>query len=379
MKNNVIIKIHDNSTNQRLENSKNWNVPEKVKKDINKFTADAEIGKVNLGRKLDEATISKNLSNLKVILEFFNKNLEDLEVKDIENFERKLTKGEIEKKHGKGTYSTETQRHMKIDLKKILKWKLGEAKMIQLAGWLDMRQVKKTPEYLKEIEIERLYKSCKTIWQRFVIAVLFDSGARAEEFHNIRYEDINLPEGNNNYVKITLKEEYSKTKGRVVSLFWKHSLEAVKDYINQRIDEGIKPKDPIFNIPYDTTRKFLSRTGKEILGKPLHYHLFRHSSATYYADKMNGQQLCIRYGWGFSSDMVDVYISRAGVDEKELETKFTGTEINKLKDELEKERKANGIMKEEFDKIREQNKIFEEFMGKWEEKLRKVPILSTIK
>ncbi len=56
------------------------------------------------------------------------------------------------------------------------------------------------------------------------MALLFDSGARAEEFLNIRYEDIEIPE-KDNFVRLTLKEEYSKTKGRVISLYWKHSLE----------------------------------------------------------------------------------------------------------------------------------------------------------
>ncbi len=30
---------------------------------------------------------------------------------------------------------------------------------------------------------------------------------------------------------------------------------------------------------------------------------------------MNRQQLCVRYGWRFSSDMPDVYIKRSGIDE----------------------------------------------------------------
>src|SRR5207249_2110518 len=43
---------------------------------------------------------------------------------------------------------------------------------------------------------------------------------------------------------------------------------------------------------------------------------------------------CIRYGWAFSSDMPDIYISRAGVDMAELEQKFAGTEMNELKQAL---------------------------------------------
>jgi hypothetical protein len=79
---------------------------------------------------------------------------------------------------------------------------------------------------------------------------------------------------------------------------------------------------------------FLRRLGKRVLGKSIHPHLFRHSSATYYATKLNRQELCYRYGWRFSSNMPDIYISRAGMENKDLDVKFTNTELSGLKDDL---------------------------------------------
>ena len=92
---------------------------------------------------------------------------------------------------------------------------------MSLTDWLDTRYRRKTPDFLKEAEIELLYKFCRNAQQRFLIAVLFDSGARAEEFHNIRFEDVYLPEGKENFVKIALKEEIFQMLGRTVALFWK--------------------------------------------------------------------------------------------------------------------------------------------------------------
>ena len=43
-------------------------------------------------------------------------------------------------------------------------------------------------------------KITKKDLEHFIVAVLFDSGARAEEIMNIRYEDIQLPEGKENYI-----------------------------------------------------------------------------------------------------------------------------------------------------------------------------------
>jgi len=72
------------------------------------------------------------------------------------------------------------------------------------------------------------------------------------------------------------------------------------------------------------------------LKKEIYPHLFRHSSATHYASKLNRQELCYRYGWAFSSDMPDVYISRAGMNNKELDEKFESTELGELKTKLSK-------------------------------------------
>ena len=130
------------------------------------------------------------------------------------------------------------------------------------------------------------------------------------------------------------RRRYSKTLGRTIALFWKFSLETVKEYLAKRIAEGIKPTEPVFRGNYAATRKFLQRLGRRVLNRPVHYHLFRHSSSTFYATQLNRQELCRRYGWKFSSSMPDVYISRSGMEDKALDERFTQTELGTLKDEL---------------------------------------------
>jgi hypothetical protein len=44
--------------------------------------------------------------------------------------------------------------------------------------------------------------------------------------------------------------------------------------------------------------------------------------------KVNRQELSYRYGWRFSSNMPDIYISRAGMENHELDEKFTQTECS---------------------------------------------------
>jgi integrase len=328
-----------------------WQVPASTRREIQQFLHDLELGKVNRGLRISERRRLKYLSTLRIPLEFLNKPTPKLTLKDIERFETALASGSIAHRRTGQPYRHSTQ----VDIRKLfrifLRWRLGQAKTLTLAGWLDTRPRLKTPECLTEVQVEKLYRACTKPEHRFLIAALFDSGARAEEFHNIRFEDVHLPEGKAAFVKLTLKEEYSKTLGRTVALYWKHSLEAVGEFVRQRLAQGIQPTDPLFNKAYPAARKFLQRLGQRVLGRSLHYHLFRHSSATYYATKLNRQELCYRYGWRFSSNMPDIYISRSGMATQQLDEKFTQTELSSLKTELTELREQERIKEQRVQQL----------------------------
>lgn len=343
------IEIHDRSVGSRKDGIKDWNISSDDKKDLLKFLDELELGKVNKGRKISESRQTKYLDSLKMPLEFFKKSTNKITMKDVEAFEKALSSGTLKSRKGE-PYSQATKVDIRRTLRIYLKWKLGETKANKLTDWFDTRDVVRTPDYIKESDIRKLYKHCKSSEERFIIAVLFDTGARATEFHNIRYEDIHLPEKGKNYVKITLKEEYSKTKGRTISLYWENSLEAIRDYIKEREAEGIRSTDAVFKGTYDASRFFLMRLGKKILDRSIHYHLFRHSSATYYATKLNRQQLCYRYGWAFSSNMPDVYISRSGMENQEVDEAMTQTELSDLKTKIQKQEQEFKMKQDEFEK-----------------------------
>ena len=358
------IRIDHGSLESALQKLPQWQVPPSVQSEIRRFLDDLSLGKVNRGKKIPSARQLKYLQALRGPLEFFNKPTVRLTLQDIEYFERALGSGKICNWFNGKPYAHSTQVDMRMLLKIFLRWRLGPTKATALAGWLDTRYRPTTPDFLSEAEIERLYKKCRNSQQRFLIAVLFDSGARAEEFHNIRFEDVYLPEGKENFVRIALKEEYSKTLGRTIALYWKHSVEAVKDYLAERMEAGIQPGAPVFAGNYSSTKKYLQRLGQRVLNRPLRYHLFRHSSATYYATKLNRQELCYRYGWRFSSNMPDVYISRAGMESKHLDEKFTQTELDALKDEYVKMEQANRIDKERIRQLEDSMRNLHELVAK---------------
>ena len=312
-----------------------WKMPESVKSDLRFFVRELGMGKINRGRRLKDSAQAKYLLTLKVPLEFLNKKTEELKIADVENFEMALGADSLTSTHTQKPYQHATKISFRKALRVFLRWKLGEAESQKLAGWLDIRRKDKTPDFISEEDIKKLFSYCRTPEQRYVVAVLFDSGARAQEFVNIRFEDIQLPTEDQKFPKIHLRQEYSKTLGRNIALYWKNSADAIIIYVKQRLAEGMKAQDPVFNNTYGSIRMFLKRLGKRSLKRHVHAHLFRHSSATFYAAKLNRQELCYRYGWRFSSAMPDVYISRAGLENKELDMKFEKSKIAELESQYE--------------------------------------------
>ena len=347
----IKLQAHPIDLNKLKDDVRVWKTPIAVQKDVLRFLVELEMGMVNRGKRICEGRQAKYLCSLRTPLEFFNKPLPKISLTDVERFERALNTDQIVSRLHLRPFAASTKVDIRKVLKVFLRWRLGQAKALRLTGWLDTHDPKKTPEFMTEQEVEQLYRHCRSAEQRFAVAVLFDSGARAEEFINIRYEDIQLSQGQENFVRITLKEEYSKTKGRTISLYWRHSTEAVTEYLKERVADGITSQDPVFRNTYNSLRMFLGRLGKRVLKRHVHPHLFRHSSATYYATKLNRQELCYRYGWRFSSEMPDVYISRAGMENHELDNKFTKTEIGDLKDDLTKIQQETKIKDDRIAKL----------------------------
>jgi integrase len=374
MTENIKISIRNDYFNEYIASIKNWKISKGDKDSILEFIKDYQIGKIT-GNQPKKVTIRSVIGYIKLGLEFMGKPSLELKPEDTERLSEALLKNEFKKNIGRWNspdkyvpFAEVGKLKLKDALKSYLDWKLKDkADKITKVLTLKPRIKERTIDYLDERSVEKLYRSCLDAEQRFIVAVLFDSGARAEEFLNIRVEDIELPKEGDTFVKLTLKEEYSKTKGRVISLYWKHSLDAVREYLNKRIEQGAKYGDPVMKKSYGGIRQFLTRLGKKNIGRHVHFHLFRHSSATYYADKMNRQQLCIRYGWRFSSPMPDRYINRVGVHQDELDKKFESTKFEDLKGTLEKQSRENSILKEKQEILEselEKRRKFDPFLNK---------------
>ncbi len=281
---------------------------------IKKFIEMAKNGELNGGTDISENTERKYIDALSMAYKHITKKqLNQLTKVDLTNLKQDLKSGKI-KSRNKKPYAPTSQREMELILIRFLEF-VNPKKYSGFKSWFVVKVPKKSVEYLKEEEIIKLYNACKTNQERFLICVLFDGGLRASEFLNIRFEDITKPSTSYPYYKILIKEEYSKTKERNIGLYWNHSTEAIRDYLAELDDND--QKAPVYNKTYDSIRVFLTRLGEKVLKKRIHFHIFRKSSASYYAMKLRSRQsLVYRYGWTFSSDVPDVYISREQGDEE---------------------------------------------------------------
>lgn len=364
------IRTRKSSYEDYLKQIPNWNVPKINKKDAVAFFKDYELGKIT-DRISGESTLEHYVLYLRLALEFLKKPTVELTEKDIDKFSAHLLKDKI--KTARGTPFAESVKvKLRRTLSQFIAWKIKDPqKTVLLVQSLKVkyRQVDKTPEFLTEREVDKLYNACKTSDERYLVAMLFSSGARSGEFFNIRKEDIELPEGSENFVKVTLREEFSKTKGRTISLYYKHSLEAVSEFLRMRIREGIEPSEPVWNQTYMATSKKLNRygimkrkgkiIGKRILDRRICSKLFRSSCATWLANRLNRQQMCYYFGWRFSSPMPDIYIARRGIRLKDVDDKLTQTEMGDLKAQLSKQVETSKIKGEEMEKLRSQLKTLE--------------------
>ena len=379
--------IHNRNVDARIKAfESNSNIDSKEKKDIKEFIRLLELGRINKGKKISKSRQLKYLDILRIPFIYFKKDTAKLTLQDSEKFDSDLSKDKILNKQNQKPLAQNTKVEIRKLFKIYLRWKLRKspAKFQKLTDWWDTTYKSKTPDYLTEKEIIALFDGCKNVAERFLVCVLFDSGARIQEFLNLRLADITEPTKEFPYFMLDFKDEYAKKdgngvgRGRKIGLYWARSEKAIKDYLNNL--ESTKKEDLLFslknsNATYDSIRFFLSRLARRTINRHIHPHLLRHSSSTFFANKMNRQELCIRYGWGFSSKMPDVYIARSGVGQKQIMETFKARGMDKFRLENEKLREQITNVHLEFQNKEKANEQMKKEINLMKTKFKKVVFL----
>jgi integrase len=301
-------------------------VPEN-KELIIQFLHDAEIGRTILKgqkRKIKPGRLQRMLGLLlKMDQEWFKRPFNEVSEEDMNNFILNLERGIIRSSKG-NPYTWETQSTIKKFIRKYYKYLLGEKEIYpRLVQFIDTSTRMLEIKSLSKQENDKLIENSSKLVYRFILAVLYDSGARIEEFYNIKRSDLNKENG---IYKVRIR--ISKTKPRTINLPLYPKI--IGEYLEAN---GFKEEDFLCTINYGTLRKYMNRMGKQFLRKSISPHTFRHGSATYYANHLNRYQLSYRYGWSASSKMPDRYIDMNGLLDDETVTKIAGENFVKVDNE----------------------------------------------
>ena len=292
---------------------------------MNKITSNPEISKENKihaeemlafmqasGAKIN--TVLKHLYCFEKYIVAIGKNV------DAKNASRT----EIEKAMAKiETYdlSHETKRNIKVVVKSFYKHAIGEdlyyPKQIAWIKTTVNKNKKILPEdILNEDEVMKLLESATNVRDRAIIALLFDTGIRAGELLTLRKKDLDM-EGNPAHITVM-----GKTGSRRIPIMF--SVPFLGSWIGMRKD--MKANDWLWidvgswsnlnrQMDYSGLRMMLKKVAKRAdLDKRVYPHLFRHSRASNYANKLTEQQLKAYFGWTGDSQMAATYVHLSGRD-----------------------------------------------------------------
>lgn len=321
-----------------------WKIPETEKKRLKAYIEEYKNGDVTgLATENPERNLERIIDFLKPVLLYLNKETPKLTEADIKKLSAALLSNQILSNKGK-PYVASSKRRMFSILKKYLEHHNIHTRVIKP---LKKKMIVKgnSKEVLTESEMEDLCKRAAENYQRYTHQVLFWGGLRASEFLGLKESDVQLPEREANFVKIRVRRENTKSDAgeRVVTLFGVNCIKAVRDFILERRAEGMTKNDLIMNKPYDALKSWLYRLGEKI-GKPLHFHLYRHSAATLISRKIFKGDLiktCDFFGWEYNSPVPRTYIRRKTLPDSEEEEDETDALMSKTNlEQIEKKLEA---------------------------------------
>jgi len=287
----------------------------------------------------------KNLYLLKIVTKFIKRDLDKITKEDMEKLIKALNENKLKKSSGQ-KFAEKTKSNIKITFISFLRYNLPEKKYNELTSWIETKCKEVEISALEEEEIKTLISKCPEFKHRVLIALLFATGSRIEEFLNIRLGDVTEVKGDVPYYRITLRNEFSKTQGRTFAILWTPANELLKEWLENHPNKD-SLDSPLYPSTYDAIRMFMTRIGKKSIGKDINPHLFRHSSATYDASRgMDYFQLCKKYGWAIGSKMPQRYIDRSGIKERGEVEKFKSENMQQLKDELSLLKSNNSKLEE---------------------------------
>ena len=216
--------------------------------------------------------------------------------------------------------AAEEKRKIKVTIKALFKHFLGEDLYYpKQVAWIKTSGAKNKmlPEdLLSEAEVLKLIGAAKDLRDKAIIALLFDTGMRIGELASLRIKDVEIGDA------ISHVMANGKTGMRRIPITF--SVPYISQYLNTM--QNAKPSDSLWKtigrwentqktVSSDGIRQMLKRLARNAgIDKRVYPHLFRHSRASYYANRLTEQQLKVYFGWTGDSKMAATYVHLSGRD-----------------------------------------------------------------
>jgi integrase len=312
---------------------------------LNRFVWDCKLGKTVKGRakkKIGKLRILKYIYILRVVSRWLGKPFDEVTPDEMEKLVFNIEENVYRKRNG--NFSDQTKLDYKKTLKKFYKW-LGKTELVE---FMDMSVKPKDVPAITREEAERMVNSTSNICLKATLMVLFDGGARADEFLNLRIKDLTRKKYGNDNDCFWINIRYSKTFARTIPL--PLCTRQISEWLTEHPERN-NPEAQLFPVKYRSLSREVRVLAKKVLRKHVNLHMLRHSSATYWAPKMNRYQLCAKYGWAFSSDMPDRYIERKGIIFDQIAEKGDEDQTTRLQKENRQLMEKMEVIEREYSKV----------------------------
>lgn len=181
------------------------------------------------------------------------------------------------------TFQMQPGRRYKSFLHHINKSKPIRTRLIKL------KEPKRIPKTLTQEQVKQLIEACDRIRDKFLIALLYESGMRIGQALGLRHEDIKswdnliriVPrEDNTNGARAKTREAYNIDVSKdLMSLYTDYLVkefdEIDSDYVFVNLWDGVIGQPMKYNAAADLFRRLRKKTGIEV-----HPHMLRHTHAT---------------------------------------------------------------------------------------------------
>ena len=262
-----------------------------------------------------------------------NKNLMDATREDI-----KSIVAEIEKKE----WSPHTKHAFKVMIRKFYKSMEGiDEKGVypERVKWLHSNvknnQLKSSEELITELDVKKMISFSLNCRDKALISTLYESGCRISELGLIKFKDVVFDQYG------AVMNVTGKTGPRRVRLVI--SAPYLQDYINKHWDNQningfvwTKLTGDRSILGYSRLTELIKRAAEKAgIKKRIHAHLFRHSRATFLANKLTEAQMKQYLGWTQSSKMAAVYVHMSGRDTEDAILSMNGLKLQEKENQIE--------------------------------------------